>query len=173
MMVPFRDVSGAVDRRFNIVVDPDRALFALKDREVVWDGRWLLQRMQVYSSARCVSRPANARHQANDSSHRTDRHAATADSPGRFRKRMLGVRLLRRREPLWSLDVRSTGESVGGLPDRATACLTGIDGVSMCSRLRGLHSPAAWCPELPTAGRTSEPPGERGRVKEPERRWPG
>lgn len=112
--MPFRDVSGAVDRRFNIVVDPDRALSALKDREAVRDGRWLLQRMQVYSSARRVSRPANARHQANDSSHRADRHAATADSPGwRFRKRMLGVRLLRRREPLWSLDVRSTGRERG------------------------------------------------------------
>ena len=76
-------------------------------------------------------------------------------------------------EPLWCLDVRSTGkvESVGGLPDRITACLLDVDVARPFPPLCGVHRSAAWRPDLPEAG-TSYPvaPGKRGSGRRLERR---
>ena len=76
-------------------------------------------------------------------------------------------------EPLWCLDVGSTGkvESVGGLPERITACLLDVDVARPFPPLRGLPPSAASCLELPKAATSClEPPGERGGVQRLERR---
>lgn len=77
------------------------------------------------------------------------------------------------REPLWCLDIGSTGkvESVGGLPERITACLLDVDVARPFPPLCGVHRSAAWRPELPEAGTSYPvPPGKRGSGRRLERR---
>src|SRR5262249_35052275 len=62
-------------------------------------------------------------------------------------------------------------ESVGGLPDRITACLLDIDVARPFPPLRAVHRLAVSCPELPEAATSClVPPGERGGVQRLERR---
>jgi len=77
------------------------------------------------------------------------------------------------REPFWCLDAGSTGkaESVGGLPDRITACLLDIGVARPFPPVRAVHPSAASCPEPPKAATSCpEPSGERGGPQRLERR---
>jgi hypothetical protein len=77
------------------------------------------------------------------------------------------------RERFCCLDVRSTGkvESMGGLPDRITACLFDIGVVRPIPQLCGGHpSPPSCLGRLKAETIYPGPPGEHGRGQRLERR---
>jgi hypothetical protein len=74
---------------------------------------------------------------------------------------------------LWCLDAGPSGkaESVGGLPDRTTACLLDIDVARPFPPLRAVHPSAALCPALPEAATSCpELQGKRGGLQRLERK---
>ena len=173
-MVPFCDVTRAVERRFNIVVDLGRApVGAQKTRRQSGTAGG------CSSGCWCIPAPAACLDPQTRGTRPMTPHTGLTAIPrrrthrGGSESRRLVLGFCAGGNRCGRMMFVIPGESVVGLPDRATACLTGIEGMSMCSHLCRFHPPAAWCPELPTARRTSEPAGEHGREKEPERRWPG